>query len=95
MLIESVLKVCAVGPFSFLRPVLCRMSRDENIHSQRDALTVATSSPREACDAGLKPLWKTRSHSRAGVLTFYARAFFVKTINIIYFHFVILYVMQV
>lgn len=42
MLIESVLKVCVVGPFSFLRPVLCRMSRDENIHSQREALTVET-----------------------------------------------------
>lgn len=29
--------------------------------------------------------------SRAAVLTFSARAFFVKTINVIYFHFVILY----
>lgn len=35
MLIESVLKVCVVGPFSFLCPgsMLWRMSRDENIQS--------------------------------------------------------------
>lgn len=39
MLIESALKVCS---FSFLRPVLCRMSHDENIHSQHEALTVET-----------------------------------------------------
>lgn len=38
MLIESVLTVCVVGPFSFL----CRMSRDGNIRSQREALTVET-----------------------------------------------------
>lgn len=49
------------------------------------------------CSHYEKPGATCLAHSRAGVLTFYARAltFFVKTINVIYFHFVTLYVMQV